>query len=237
VRVLEDNAKLRLTSKDLITGSTEFFRTDIGGGVSLDGCLIKPKDFDPAKKYPVLIYVYGEPAGQTVVDSWDASTGSFNRTMAQAGYLVASFDNRGTPAPKGRQWRKIVYSDVGVLSSKEQALALQVLERARPYIDPDRVAVWERSGGGSNTLNLMFRHPELYKVGMAVAPVADQRLYDGIYQERYITWDCRKIIRMATRRAHPLTSLADFRANFCWFMVRTTITSTTREPRCWSTGS
>jgi dipeptidyl-peptidase 4 len=186
VRVLEDNAKLRLTSKDLITGSAEFFRTDIGGGVSLDGCLIKPKDFDPAKKYPVLIYVYGEPAGQTVVDSWDASTGSFNRTMAQAGYLVASFDNRGTPAPKGRQWRKIVYSDVGVLSSKEQALALQVLERARPYIDPDRVAVWERSGGGSNTLNLMFRHPELYKVGMAVAPVADQRLYDSIYQERYM---------------------------------------------------
>jgi dipeptidyl-peptidase 4 len=186
VRVLEDNAKLRLTSKDLITGPTEFFRSDIGDGVSLDGWLIKPKDFDPAKKYPVLIFVYGEPAGQTVVDSWDASTGSFNRTMAQAGYLVASFDNRGTPAPKGRQWRKIVYSDVGVLSSKEQALALQVLERARPYIDPDRVAVWGRSGGGSNTLNLMFRHPELYKVGMAVAPVADQRLYDSIYQERYM---------------------------------------------------
>jgi len=186
VRMLEDNAKLRSNSKDLITGSTEFFRSDIGEGVSLDGWLIKPKDFDPAKKYPILIYVYGEPAGQTVVDGWDAWNGSFNRTMAQAGYIVASFDNRGTPAPKGRAWRKIVYGDVGVLSSKEQALALQALERDRPYIDPERVAVWGESGGGSNTLNLMFRHPELYKVGMAVAPVADQRLYDSIYQERYM---------------------------------------------------
>jgi dipeptidyl-peptidase 4 len=186
VRVLEDNATLRSNSKDLITGSTEFFRTDIGDGVSLDGWLIKPKDFDPAKKYPILIYVYGEPAAQTVVDSWDEWNGSFNRTMAQAGYIVASFDNRGTPAPKGRAWRKIVYGDVGVLSSKEQALALQALERARPYIDSERVAVWGESGGGSNTLNLMFRHPELYKVGMAVAPVADQRLYDSIYQERYM---------------------------------------------------
>jgi dipeptidyl-peptidase 4 len=186
VRVLEDNAKLRSNSKDLVTGRTEFFRTDIGDGVSLDGWLIKPKDFDPAKKYPILVYVYGEPAGQTVVDGWEQWNGGFNRTMALAGYIVASFDNRGTPAPKGRAWRKIVYGDVGVLSSKEQALALPALERARPYIDPDRVAVWGASGGGSNTLNLMFRHPELYKVGTAVAPVADQRLYDSIYQERYM---------------------------------------------------
>jgi dipeptidyl-peptidase-4 len=75
---------------------------------------------------------------------------------------------------------------VGELSSKEQALALQALERSRPYLDPARVAVWGRSGGGSNTLNLMFRHPDLYKVGMSVAPVPDQRLYDSIYQERYM---------------------------------------------------
>ena len=185
-RVLEDNAKLREQVKDLISAPTEFFRLDIGDGVALDAWLMKPKNFDPSKKYPLLIYVYGEPASQTVVDRWDDWNGIFHRAMAQDGYIVASFDNRGTPAPKGRVWRKVVYGTVGVLSSKEQALALQALEKTHTYMDPDRVAVWGRSGGGSNTLNLMFRHPELYKVGMAVAPVADQRLYDSIYQERYM---------------------------------------------------
>jgi dipeptidyl-peptidase 4 len=185
-RVLENNEQLRSAAKDLIAGPTEFFQEDIGNGVKLDGWLIKPKDFDPSKKYSILIYVYGEPAAQTVVDRWDDWNGTFHRALAQAGYIVASFDNRGTPAPKGRAWRKVIYGNVGVLSSKEQALALQALEQARPYIDPNRVAVWGRSGGASNTLNLMFRHPELYKVGMAVVPVADQRLYDSIYQERYM---------------------------------------------------
>ncbi len=185
-RVLEDNAGLRERAKDLLSNPTEFFRVDIGGGIALDAWLIKPKDFDPAKKYPLLIYIYGEPAGQTVVDHWDGSHAIFHRALAREGYLVASIDNRGTPAPRGRDWRKVIYGSVGVLSSQEQALALQALERTRPYIDPDRIAVWGASGGGSNTLNLMFRHPELYKVGMSVAPVPDQRLYDSIYQERYM---------------------------------------------------
>jgi dipeptidyl-peptidase-4 len=185
-RVLEDNAKLREQVKDLIPAPTEFFRVDIGDGVVLDAWLMKPKNFDPSKKYPLLIYVYGEPASQTVVDRWDDWNGIFHRAMTQDGYVVASIDNRGTPAPRGRDWRKIVYGRVGELSAKEQALALQALERSRPYLDPARVAVWGRSGGGSNTLNLMFRHPDLYKVGMSVAPVPDQRLYDTIYQERYM---------------------------------------------------
>ena len=186
LRVVSDNQRVREQAKDLISSPTEFFQIDIGGGVTLDAWLIKPKEFDPSKKYPLLIYIYGEPAGQTVVDRWDGWNGIFHRALASEGYLVASIDNRGTPAPRGRDWRKIVYGNVGVLSSQEQALALEVMEKTRPYIDSARVAVWGRSGGGSNTLNLMFRHPELYKVGMAVAPVADQRLYDTIYQERYM---------------------------------------------------
>jgi dipeptidyl-peptidase 4 len=185
-RVLEDNRGLRSSTTELVSSPTEFLRVDLGGGVTLDGWLIKPRNFDPSKKYPTLIYVYGEPAAQTVVDRWDEWNGIFHRTLAQEGYIVASFDNRGTPAPKGRDWRKVVYGNVGVLSSTEQALALEALEKDRHYIDPNRVAVWGRSGGASNTLNLMFRHPELYQVGMAVAPVADQRLYDSIYQERYM---------------------------------------------------
>ncbi len=185
-RVLEDNAAARRASGELIPSPTEFFSLDIGDGVKLNSWMIKPRGFDPSKKYPILIFVYGEPAGQTVLDRWEGENGMFHRALAQEGYIVASVDNRGTPAPKGRAWRKVVYGEVGVLSSKEQALALQALERTRPYIDPNRVAVWGRSGGASNTLNLMFRHPELYKVGMAVSPVADQRLYDTIYQERYM---------------------------------------------------
>jgi dipeptidyl-peptidase-4 len=185
-RVFEDNARVRASVKDLISSPTEFVHVDVGDSTTLDGWVMKPKDFDPAKKYPVLVYIYGEPAAQTVVDRWDGFNGIFHRILNQDGYVVVSFDNRGTPAPKGAAWRKVIYGSVGVLSSKEQAQALQALERTHPYIDADRVAVWGRSGGGSNTLNLMFRHPEIYKVGMSVAPVPDQRLYDSIYQERYM---------------------------------------------------
>ena len=97
-----------------------------------------------------------------------------------------SFDNSGTPAPRGRTWRKAVYGAVGVLSSRQQAQALRSLAARHRFVDLERVAVWGWSGGGTNTLNLLFRHPDLYKVGMAVAPVPDQRLYDTIYQERYM---------------------------------------------------
>ena len=183
-RTVEDNAELRSAVKDLVSAPTEFVRIDIGEGVTLDGWLMKPKGFDPSRKYPILVYVYGEPAAQTVVDRWDEEL--FHRALAQDGYVIVSFDNRGTPAPKGRSWRKVIYGNVGVLSAKEQALALLALEKTHTYLDPNRIAVWGRSGGGSNTLNLMFRHPEIYRVGMAVAPVPDQRLYDTIYQERFM---------------------------------------------------
>lgn len=185
-KVLEDNAKLRSNMKELLSQPTEFLHVDVGEGVTLDGWLMKPKNFDPGKKYPVLVHVYGEPAAQTVVDRWDGFTGIFHRILAQDGYIIVSFDNRGTPAPKGTSWRKVIYGSVGVLSSKEQALAVQGIEKTHSYIDGSRIAVWGSSGGGTNTLNLMFRHPEIYKVGMAVAPVPDQRLYDSIYQERYM---------------------------------------------------
>ena len=186
VRVLEDNHELKAKVRPLIPSPAEFFQLEIGGGVSVDAWMIKPAGFDPAKKYPVLVYIYGEPAGQTTRRLWYADLTLFHRALANEGYLVVSFDNHGTPAPKGRAWRKAVYGSVGVLSSKEQAAALQALERSRTYVDASRVAVWGWSGGGTNTLNLMFRSPDVYKVGMAVAPVPDQRLYDTIYQERYM---------------------------------------------------
>ena len=186
VRMLESNAALAAAVAPMMTPPIEFFQVDVGEGVKLDGWMLKPKDFDPAKKYPLLMYVYGEPAGVEVVDSWRGDRGLFHRALADAGYIVGCVDNRGTPAPRGREWRKVVYGAVGVLASKEQAAAVRQLLATRPYLDPERVASWGWSGGGSMTLNLLFRSPDLYKVGMSVAPVPDQTLYDTIYQERYM---------------------------------------------------
>lgn len=185
-RVLVDNAALKAKITDRIARPVEFFQLPIGGGVVLDGWILKPREFDPARKYPVVVHVYGEPAGTTVVDRWGGSTALFHRALADLGYVIVSFDNRGTPAPKGAAWRKIVYGTVGDLSSKDQAAAVRALAAARPYVDAARVAIWGWSGGGSNTLNAMFRFPDVYKVGVSVAPVPDERLYDTIYQERYM---------------------------------------------------
>jgi dipeptidyl-peptidase 4 len=185
VRMLEDNAGLREKVKPLLANQSEFFQMDIGNGVTLDGWMVRPRNFDPARKYPVLVHVYGEPAAQTVLDQWSGRE-LFHRALAQDGYVVVSFDNRGTPAPKGREWRKVIYGSVGVIAAEDQTKAIQKLCAERAYLDAGRIAVWGWSGGGTNTLNLMFRSPEIYKVGMSVAPVPDQRLYDTIYQERYM---------------------------------------------------
>ena len=130
--------------------------------------------------------VYGEPASTTVNDSWGGNTMFFLRALTRQGYIVMSFDNRGTPALKGTAWRKVVYGAVGELSAKEQVAAIRSLVASRPYLDASRLGIWGWSGGGSNTLNVMFRYPGVYKVGVSVAPVPDQRLYDTIYQERYM---------------------------------------------------
>lgn len=186
LRPLTDVSSLLAKVKPLLTPPVEFFTVDIGSGVSIDGWMLKPKSFDASKRYPVIVHVYGEPASQTVTDRWGGGRMLFHRALAEAGYLVVSFDNRGTPAPKGAAWRKIVYGTVGDLSSKDQAAAVRALAAKRVYVDLSRVGVWGWSGGGSNTLNAMFRFPEVFRVGVSVAPVPDQKLYDTIYQERYM---------------------------------------------------
>ena len=170
----------------ILAGRTEMVHIPIGQGTTIDGWLIRPTRFDPSKKYPIIVSVYGEPAASTVNDSWGANNRLLMAALADDGYLVASFDNSGTPAPKGTRWRKVIYGAVGVLATEEQAAALRGLAASHPYVDLSRVGVFGWSGGGSMTLNLMFRHPELYRVGVAGAPVADQTLYDSIYQERYM---------------------------------------------------
>ncbi|MBV8570772.1 MAG: S9 family peptidase [Acidobacteriaceae bacterium] len=186
VHTLGDSEEIRKKVQPLLENRSEFFHVSIGNGVTLDGWMIRPKNFDPARKYPVLVHVYGEPAAQTVLDGWSGRTELFHRALAQDGYIIVSFDNRGTPAPKGREWRKVIYGSIGPLATEEQTKAIKTLCAERPYLDADRIAVWGWSGGGTDTLNLMFRSPNVYKAGMAVAPVPDQRLYDTIYQERYM---------------------------------------------------
>lgn len=165
---------------------SEFFKVTVPDGATLDGWMIKPHDFDAARKYPVLVYVYGEPADQTVVDRFGGANDTWFQMIADQGYVVMSVDVRGTPGPKGRAWRKVIYGEIGTISSREEADAVRAMTRAHPYLDSTRVGIWGWSGGGSSTLSAMFRYPDVYSVGMAVAPVADQRLYDTIYQERYM---------------------------------------------------
>jgi len=186
VRTLAANKDLKAKVEALARKRAEFFKLDIGGGVQVDGWRILPPDFEAAKKYPLLVYVYGEPAGQTVQDGWGGNGYLWHLMLAQQGYIVASFDNHGTPAPRGRAWRKSIYRQIGILASADQAAAVRAAVASWPYVNADRIGVWGWSGGGSMTLNAMFRYPDLYKTGISVASVPDQRLYDTIYQERYM---------------------------------------------------
>lgn len=186
LRTLVSNQELARKVTPLLPSPPEFFKVQVGNGATLDGWMLKPPDFDPAKKYPVLTYVYGEPAGTTVTDDWQWDTGLYHAIMAQQGYVVISVDNQGTPSPQGRAWRKCIYGAVGVLSSQQQAQAIQALARERSYIDTSRMAIWGHSGGGSNTLNVMFRYPGVYSTGISASPVPDEAHYDTIYQERYM---------------------------------------------------
>jgi len=192
VRVLENNDAARERAKPWIPEPTEFFQLDIGDGVVMDAYMIKPRDFDPSRKYPVFIYVYGEPHGQTVLDQW-STRNMYHRVIADLGYLVVSIENRGTPAPKGAAWRRAVFGSLGPLNTEDHAAGVQELGRVRPYVDLSRVGIWGWSGGGSNTLNALFRKPDVYQVGIAVAPKPQPHLYNAWFQEIY----------METRETNP----------------------------------
>ena len=182
-KLLEDNHEAVEAFKSYGLNFKEFAKAK-SGNWDLDAWIIKPKDFDPNKKYPVIMYVYGEPASATVQDNWDSSL--FWQYLATQGYVIVSIDGRGTAAPRGREWRKCIYGEVGVAASEDQAQGIQDLCRQFPWMDPTRIGITGWSGGGAQTLNSMFRYPKVFKIGIAIAFVADERLYDTIYQERYM---------------------------------------------------
>jgi dipeptidyl-peptidase-4 len=186
VRPLIGNDALRAKLDALVPVRTEFLRIPIPDGPALDAWCLLPPDFDPTKRYPLLVHVYGEPAAVMVVDRWMGDNYLWHAMLAQQGYVVVCIDNRGTPSPRGRAWRKCIYRQIGILAPADQAAAVRSLLQSRPYLDPARVGVWGHSGGGSMSLHAIFRHPDLYRVSMALAFIADQRLYDTIYQERYM---------------------------------------------------
>lgn len=182
----KDDIAKKIDPEKKKNSNVEFFRVTTEDGVEMDGWMAKPKNFDPSKKYPIVFTVYSEPAAQTVIDRFGVGrNGLYRGDMAEDGYIYMSLDNRGTPAPKGREWRKSIYRKVGILNTRDQAMAAKKILQW-PFVDSERVAVHGWSGGGSCTLNLMFQFPEIYKTGISVAAVGNQLSYDNIYQERYM---------------------------------------------------
>lgn len=169
-----------------VDSNVEFFKVTLGDGTEMDGWMVKPSNFDPKQIYPVVFFVYTEPWGANVKDTYGVGRNRlYTGDMAQDGYIYISLDNRGTPAPKGRAWRKSIYRKIGRLNISDQAEAAKQIV-AWDFVDPERIGVWGWSGGGSATLNLMFQYPEIYKTGISIAAVANQMTYDNIYQERYM---------------------------------------------------
>lgn len=211
VRTLVDNDKLRERYAAVQKGRNEFFRVATPDGVELDGWVMFPPDFDPTKQWPVVFHVYGEPWSQTVKDTWFLSHHLFHRWLTQRGYVVMSLDARGTPAPKGRDWRKALYQKIGITSSHDWNGAVLALRAQHPWMDAKRQAIWGWSGGGAMTLNLLFRYPDLFAAGMSVAPVTDLALYDTIYQERYCG-DPREVPEVY-RQCSPITFAKDLQGH------------------------
>ncbi len=166
--------------------NVKYFKVTTEDNITLDGWMVYPDNFDSTKKYPVVFYVYGEPAASTVGDRFGAQYNFlYDGDMSKDGYFQISVDNRGTPSLRGAAWRKSIYGEIGRLNIHDQAMAAKkILEKS--YFDKDRVAVWGWSGGGSSTLNLMFQYPDIYKTGISIAAVTNMLFYDNIYEERYM---------------------------------------------------
>ena len=209
------NAELSQAIDELPPIKQEFFQVEIddgaGGSLTIDGWAMYPPKFDAAKKYPALVYVYGEPWGTTVANRWDGNTYLWHRMLCEQGYIVLSFDNRGAKCPRGAAWRKAIYKKIGIINAADQAAALSATLQRMPFIDAQRIGIWGWSGGGSSTLNALFQYPELYQTGISVAPVPDQRYYDTIYQERYM--QTPTLNPQGFREGSPITHAKNLQGN------------------------
>lgn len=181
LRVLEDNEELKNDFAKLNMNDKEFFSFKTSEGVSLNGWMLKPINFNPNQKYPVLMVQYSGPNSQQVSDSWSVGWEYF---LSEQGYVVVSVDGRGTAA-RGSEFRKCTYMKLGVLETIDQVETAKHLG-SLDFIDKDRIAIWGWSYGGFMTLNAMSSGDNLFKAGIAVAPVTDWRLYNTAYTERFM---------------------------------------------------
>ncbi len=183
VRIIQDNAKLKETMKDYGFSKTEFFTFRTQDGLELNGWMLKPADFDPLKKYPVLFTIYGGPGSQTVLNQW-GMVSSWNQLFAQNGIIVVSMDNRGT-GKRGEEFKKCTYLQLGKYETLDQIEAARYLG-SLSFVDKDRIGMWGWSFGGYMTLSCMTIGADYFKMGVAVAPVTNWKYYDNIYTERYM---------------------------------------------------
>lgn len=185
---LIDNASLRKKTADYGWTPKETFSFTTSEGVKLDGWMVKPARFDASRKYPVILFQYGGPGSQQVVNSWNAGSmgqgGAFDYYLAQQGFIVVCVDGRGTGG-RGSEFEKVVYQRLGELESKDQVETALWLGK-QSYVDKNRIGIWGWSYGGFNTLMSMSEGRGVFKAGVAVAPPTDWRFYDTVYTERYM---------------------------------------------------
>ena len=185
VRVMEDNAEAMANIAEFDVVEKEYFSFNTPDGVELNGYMMKPSNFDPNKKYPVLMYVYGGPGSQTVQNSWNGSRDYWHMHLVSKGYIVASVDNRGTGA-RGKEFRHVTYKTLGKYEVEDQIEAGKYLA-SLPYTDPDRIGIWGWSYGGYMSSLSLFIGNDVFKTAIAVAPVTNWRYYDTVYTERYMS--------------------------------------------------
>ena len=183
IRVLKDNTVLNLTLTKCDISKPEFLTIPVNGE-TLNAYMIKPSNFDPSKKYPVLMYVYGGPGSQTVKNSWGGANYLWYQMMAQKGYIIVSVDNRGTGA-RGEKFKKLTYKQLGKYETEDQISSAKWLA-GQSYVDASRIGIWGWSYGGYMSSLCLFKGNDIFKTAMAVAPVTNWKYYDSIYTERYM---------------------------------------------------
>lgn len=185
LRVLEDNKALTTKMQEYKISTAEFGQLPIENDIKLNYWMIKPKDFDPNKKYPLLMFVYGGPGSQQVLNSWGGANYWWHQMLAnEKGYIVACVDNRGTGA-RGAEFKKMTYKQLGKYESDDQISAAMYFG-SQSYIDATRIGIWGWSYGGFMSSTCLTKGADVFKAAIAVAPVTNWRFYDNIYTERYM---------------------------------------------------